>query len=122
MTNWDDRPGHHRATRDRARRKRGIAERHVDLLERHAGLLRGELREDGVRSGADILRAARDARRAVIAKLDAGLGWEAGGQPRAPRHPPAQCQAVALHRADPGRALGPAELLGAELEALEVMA
>src|SRR4029077_15634441 len=65
---------------------------------------------------------ARDAGCAVIAQLYACLGGESCGDPRAPRHSPAQRQAVALHRADLRRAPGPAELLRAEFKALEQMA
>ena len=81
----------------------------------------GELREDRVRAGADVLRAAGDAGRAVVAELDAGLGGKRAGDPGAAGHAPAERQAVALHRADLGRALRPAELFRAELEALEQM-
>src|SRR5258708_1939301 len=89
--------GCHRAARERAGRKRSIAECDLDLGERHAGLLRGELREDRVRAGADVLRGTCDAGCAVIAELYARLGGESCGDPRAPGHSPAQRQAVALH-------------------------
>ena len=52
---------------------------------------------------------------------DARLGGESCGDPRASGHSPAERQAVALHRADLGRALRPAELLRAEFKALEQM-
>src|SRR5262249_19717156 len=49
-------------------------------------VLRDELREDRVRAGADVLRRAADAGRAVVAELDASLGGEPRGDPRAPGH------------------------------------
>src|SRR5207248_813609 len=97
------------------------AEHHFDLVERDAGLVRGELREDRVCACADVLRAAGDAGGAVVAELDAGLGGESRGDPRTARHAPAQRQAVALHRADGGRPPGPADFLRAALKTLDQM-
>src|SRR5262249_57446584 len=45
----DDRRRRQRAARDRTLGKRRVPERHFDLLERHAGLRRAELRQDRVR-------------------------------------------------------------------------
>ena len=65
---------------------------------------RGELGKNRVRAGADVLRAARDAHRAVVAQWTlASAGKRAAIQPAG--HAPAERQAVALHRADLGRAL-----------------
>ena len=111
----DHRFGRQRAARQRAFRQHRVAERYLDLFERHAGLLRGELRENGVHAGADVLRSTRNAGRAVIAELHARCGRESSGDPRTASHPPAQRQAVALHGANFRRAPGPAELLRAEL-------
>src|SRR5260370_212708 len=77
----DHRSGRHRTALKRACRKRRIAERYFNLVERHTGLLRGELREDRVSAGADVLGGAGDAGGAIVAELDVGLGGEACGDP-----------------------------------------
>ena len=59
----DHRTGRHRAAGERACRKRCIAKRHFDFVERDAGLLGCELREDRIGAGADVLRGAGDAGR-----------------------------------------------------------
>ena len=86
-------------------------------------LCRGKLRQDGVGSGADVLRGAGDAyrcRRRASCTLAAAANL--AGYPRASRHSPAQGQAITLHRADARRALGPAKLFRPELEALDEVA
>src|ERR1700721_1819281 len=75
-----DRRGRHRAARERALRQRRITERDVDLVERHAGPLRGELREDGVGAGADVLRGTCYAGCAVIAQLYGCVRRESWGR------------------------------------------
>src|SRR6266699_1354091 len=57
---WDHRRGGHRTAGERAFGKGSIAENGFDLVERDAGPLRGQLREDRVSAGADVLRAAGD--------------------------------------------------------------
>src|SRR5215475_13930706 len=76
-----DRAGRQRAAGERAIRKRRVAEGHFDFVERHTGLLRGELCEDRVCAGADVLRGACDTGRTIVAQLDACLGGETSGGP-----------------------------------------
>ena len=119
----NDRFGDHRAAGKRAGGERVSPSTTSTFVERDAKLLGGELGEDRVGAGADVLRGAGDAGGAIVAQLDArGFGRNAGGDPGAAGHAPAERQAVALHGADFGVALGPAELFGAELEAFDKMA
>ena len=41
-------------------RQRGVAERDLDLLNRHACFIRGELGQDGIGARADVLSGAGD--------------------------------------------------------------
>ena len=73
------------------------------------------LGEDGVGSGADVLRAAANAEAAIGAKLDRRGAGQAQGNPACAGQPPAENLAVAAHRADGWSALVPAEFFRAEL-------
>ena len=118
----DHRSGHHRTARERAFRKRCIAERHFDFVERHAGFFGGELREDRVGAGADVLRAAGDAGGAIVAKLDVGLRREIA--PRSTRTRPFPNRA-STRRASSSRLrelrFDQPNFFRAKLEALEIM-
>src|SRR5260370_52548 len=54
---------------ERTRGERGIAECNLALVERNAGSLGGELREDRMHASADVLRSTCDAGCAVVAQL-----------------------------------------------------
>src|SRR5262245_54775265 len=91
-------------------------------MERNAGSVGCDLGKIRIGAGADVLRGAGNAGRAVVAQLDSRLRRESRGDPGAPGHAPAQRQAVALHRADLRSALRPAEGLRPALEAFEQVA
>src|SRR5204863_7423814 len=110
-----------RTARDRTIWKRAVAQLDVDLVQRNARLLGRELREDGVHSGADVLRGTRDADGPVVAQLNVGGGGKSPGDPCGAGHSPTECQPIALHRADGRVSFRPPELLGTESEALHVM-
>ena len=117
----NDRSRGHEPPETGPERKLGIAEHDFDFLQRHACLVRGELCENRVRAGADILCAAGDARAAVVAQLHIGRG----GKSRAAIHAAPAIPSRALGRRVSSNRLGialrPAEFLRAQLEALEVM-
>ena len=70
--------------------RRAVAEKDVDAIERHAGPRVNYLREDGVSSGADILRGAANAHAAVVAKFHAWRCRECA--PRPTMRPPVPSQ------------------------------
>ena len=89
--------GGHRAARRGSVGQRGVAEEHVDAIERHAGLCMHDLREDRVGAGADVLRGAAHAHAAILAELHAGGAGNARCGPRCAADAPANDLAVALH-------------------------
>ena len=52
-----------------------------DAVERHTGLVRGELGEDRVRTGPDVLGGAGDPGRPIVAQLDTRCGGETSSNP-----------------------------------------
>ena len=82
-----------------------------------------ELREDRVRAGADVLRAAGDARRAIVAQLDVRLGGKSRGDPRSTRPFPSRASS---RRASSSRLRGfrfdQPNFSAPSFEALEIMA
>ena len=80
-----------------------------------------EQRQNRVGSGADVLGGRGNPCRAVVAQLKADFGVKAIGNPSAANHAPTQCQAVALHRADFGVAVSPAEFFRAGIVTLDDM-
>src|SRR5207237_3878864 len=95
--------------------------RDFELVERHAGFMRGKLGEDGVGAGADVLRTAGDADGAIVAELHIGLGANARCDPRTPGRSPAERQSIPLHVGNLGIAFRPTKFFGAKLKALEEM-
>ena len=110
---------HAAATGRREDAKLGVAQLHTHMRQRDTQLLGGDLRQDGARAGADILRAGQDDRRAIGQQLGDGLrGRSAIAAPDLARHADAAPQvATAPARKAPRLvvARGPADALRADL-------
>src|SRR6185369_13691013 len=89
-----------RTTRDWTIRKRAVAQLNLDLFKWDAGLVRRELGQNRVSTGADVLRRTGNANGAIVAQLYVSLSCESSCDPCRPRHAPSQRQSVSLHRAN----------------------
>ncbi len=102
--------------------ERGVAENHLDAVERQAGFVVDDLGEDGVGAGADVLGGGAYAHCAVIVEGDDGLRSAAIGPPACSAETPAEDEVALAHGADGGGSPAPAEFIRAELETLLVVA